>query len=301
MTRLSDPAPIPPAEALCLASRNPQTLFIDPELRSAVFDHQRGRALTWRGRFALTVRAQTHAGESLAVRAFLKGTGPRATYRSLARAVANAEIQSLCPATWLDEGLRSGSTTYPIVKMFWAPGRDLRNTLLFECTEPRDFDALARAWRALCRELHSIQFAHGDIQADNVIVENRPDGRPVVRLIDYDSVWLPGLDVVPQESGHPAYQHPARQWGRGMECFTSTLVYLSLRALAVDPELTAYAKASDGLLFSTQDLRLTRSEIWQHLASGHNTAVASLADLLRTWLQSNANMYASLEEALADV
>ena len=50
------------------------------------------------------------------------------------------------------------------------------------------------------------EFAHGDLQHGNVLVDQ--EGQ--LRLVDFDSVWIPQLQgqPAPTESGHPNYQPP---------------------------------------------------------------------------------------------
>ena len=62
------------------------------------------------------------------------------------------------------------------------------------------------------RTLQEADFAHGDLQHANVIVDDRGQ----LRLVDLDGVWIPPFSNLspPDEIGHENYQHPGSH-GRG--------------------------------------------------------------------------------------
>jgi hypothetical protein len=276
-----------------------QLAVAHPELQSATYLSGRYGVASWSGRFAVTIRAVSLAGRDIAVRIFREGTGPKQTYSYLEEG-EYSHSPHLCGVSWLDRGIKVGSAWWPVVKMEWANGFDLRATVM-SCDESSQLWQLASAWRRTCRGLQNLHFSHGDIQSDNMFIEVTRGGSPLVRMIDYDSAWLPGLSCKPREVGHNAYQHPRTTWGPGMESFPSALVYISLRALASEPRLMEYVKVSDGLLFSSSDLRSPESTLWLHLARHADLYLARLTRLLRRWVTGDAITYSSLEEALTDV
>jgi hypothetical protein len=54
--------------------------------------------------------------------------------------------------------------------------------------------------------------AHGDLQHGNIIlVPGKKDNSLMLKLIDYDGMFIPPLAGSPKgEVGHAAYQHPER-------------------------------------------------------------------------------------------
>ena len=88
---------------------------------------------------------------------------------------------------------------------------------------------LAGRWRELVALLQRSEFAHGDLQHGNVMVDQ--EGR--LRLVDFDGVWIPQLSgqSPPSEFGHPNYQHPLHHhWDRWLDTFSALVIYLSLIA-----------------------------------------------------------------------
>ena len=64
-----------------------------------------------------------------------------------------------------------------------------------------------------------------------------------VRLIDYDSVLVKGIQNLPEtkETGHPNFQHPSRKASRFTMLedvyFTTLVIYVSLIAISQNPKL----------------------------------------------------------------
>jgi cell division protein FtsI/penicillin-binding protein 2 len=61
------------------------------------------------------------------------------------------------------------------------------------------------------RRLQQADFAHGDLQHGNILV----DTSSTLRLVDFDGSWISGFqgDPPPREPGHPNYQPAGRKWG----------------------------------------------------------------------------------------
>jgi hypothetical protein len=103
--------------------------------------------------------------------------------------------------------------------------------------------------------------AHGDLDLTNVLVEQR-GSTLILKLIDYDNLWIPDLAGRPQtEYGHAAFQHPAffasrtRRYSVDMDRFSALVIYIALDMLAHRPELYNewHADESEQLLFSEAD------------------------------------------------
>jgi hypothetical protein len=140
---------------------------------------------------------------------------------------------------------------------------------------------LAAKWRALVALLQSSEFAHGDLQHGNVMVDQQ--GR--LRLVDFDGVWIPQLanQSPPTEFGHPNYQHPLQHvWDRWLDTFSALVVYLSLIALGKDPGLWLALYNSKNLLFAKNDFFAPfKTEAWKQLAAMGDPQVDELVRRLQ--------------------
>ncbi|MBK9260202.1 MAG: hypothetical protein IPM54_10245 [Polyangiaceae bacterium] len=112
-------------------------------------------------------------------------------------------------------------------------------------------------------DLRANHIAHGDLQHENVLV-NDDSGGPTLRLIDYDTVVVPNLVGKPEaNAGHPAFQHPMRADAiktktMDIDAFSGVAIYTTILAFARDPGLWDYRNCAgrDGILFDPKDFEL---------------------------------------------
>jgi hypothetical protein len=211
------------------------------------------------------------------------------TARSLTDAVALPR--------WIEDGIRVNGRTWPVVEMPWVEGHTL-NRHVDDLVTRHDVGALtdlARSWRGLVERMQRADFAHGDLQHGNVLV----DTRGTLRLVDFDCAWIESLaaDAPPVETGHHNYQPPDRPWGRWMDTFPGLLIYLSLSALARRPTWAAL-NTDDNLLFTQEDFRSFDTPTWRHLASLGDPWVDELAARLRSCCRPGWVAAGALEELL---
>jgi len=95
-----------------------------------------------------------------------------------------------------------------------------------------------------------------------------------IRLVDYDGMFVPGLrGNAPDERGNDQFQHPTRSkqdHDEGVDRFAALVIYLSLRALAVDPHLWEEFHTGENLILSRDDFLCYCPEC---LAQGKRTAL----------------------------
>ena len=157
-------------------------------------------------------------------------------------------------------------------------------------------------------ELKKARVAHGDLQGENlkVVTEN---GKPVVRFIDYDTMFVPGLDgKAVANVGHPAYQHPQR--GRSTtlnhydDHFGALVIYVSLLALAEDPGLWADVHTAGALdkelIFAKEDFAANSPSRLFHRLSKLSPTVRLLTIALWNFSrQSGIDRLPSLEDIVS--
>ncbi|MEO8973098.1 MAG: hypothetical protein ABI406_16045 [Ktedonobacteraceae bacterium] len=175
-----------------------------------------------------------------------------------------SRVSALIPVTYLEQGIIVGSRTMPLVKMpFLAGCPSLGEFIMDNYTDRATMQQLGDAWFRMIRELETAPMAHGDLDLSNVLVERKDAWTGLtLKLIDYDNIWLPELAGRPQtEYGHANFQHPnflpprQRPYNVEMDRFSALVMYISLKAMAVHPELyDAWgADESDRLLLAESD------------------------------------------------
>jgi hypothetical protein len=228
--------------------------FTDPELRAGQIDTTPlglPRALS--GGFALTYTVQA-GNKKFAVRCFHREV-PDAQFRYSKVSTKPLALGSnyFVRFDFQPQGIRIRGQTYPIVKMDWAEGKTLGDYLDVAASNAASIGNLRNCFFALANYLESNAIAHGDIQNENVIVQNNS-----LRLIDYDGMYVAG---VPEgrgtEVGQKHFQHPGRTtalFGPTMDRFSFILIDLSLEALQSDSALhKRFREGGNAIIFNAND------------------------------------------------
>ena len=168
---------------------------------------------------------------------------------------------------WVDDGITVNGSTWPVVRMQWVDGHPLNKHVddLVRRGDGHALGALADAWLDLVGRLQRAEFAHGDLQHGNVLV----DDRGAMRLVDFDGSWIARFSgwPAPRETGHRNYQPEHRPWGQWMDTFSGLVIYTSLFALSKDPNPWHRLNTGENLLFRREDFRPPfEGGVWAHLA-----------------------------------
>jgi eukaryotic-like serine/threonine-protein kinase len=270
------------------ALQNPGRVFADAGMQQARFTLDSWglpEALT--GSSAVVFHATIGAG-SYALRCYTRSdASSRERYEAFDSYVSSQQLtRHVASVAWHEDAVQVNGRSWPVLQMEWIDGRILDQYVGY-LAERGDTDALATLagkWRELVRTLQDAQFAHGDLQHGNVIIDER--GR--LRLVDFDSVWIPLLQrqPPPTETGHENYQHPGRTasagWGPWVDTFSGLVIYLSLAALARDPGLWLPLYSGDNLLFERDDFRAPfETDTWKHLNRISHPDIRSLVSKLQ--------------------
>lgn len=277
------------------AVQDPRT-FTDPELkRGAVATTPLGLPLALSGGFALTYTVQVGA-KKLAVRCFHKEV-PDAQDRY---AKISTKLRSLASNYFVNfdfqpNGIRIKSATYPIVKMEWAEGQTLGVYLDRTSSNASALNKLRQSFSTLATYLESQGVAHGDIQNENVIVDNG-----AVKLIDYDGMFVAGLpEGRGTEVGHKHFQHPLRDtklFGPKMDRFSFIVIDVSLEAMQANSSLHArFREGGNAIIFNANDFASpSTSEVFGLLRA--MPALRSSVDRLAAICQAPASSVPTLED-----
>jgi eukaryotic-like serine/threonine-protein kinase len=288
------------------ALQNPGRVFTHAGMQQAQFTLDSWglpEALT--GSSAVVFHATIGAG-SCALRCYTRSeASSRERYEAFDSYVSSQQLTGhVASVAWHEDAVRVNGGSWPVLQMEWIDGRILDQYVGY-LVERGDTDALATLaskWRELVRTLQDAQFAHGDLQHGNVIVDER--GR--LRLVDFDSVWIPPLQGLPPptETGHENYQHPGRTasagWGPWVDTFSGLVIYLSLAALARDPGLWLPLYGGDNLLFERDDFHAPfETDAWKHLDRISDPEIRRLVSHLRACCAPDWTPDKSLERILS--
>ena len=178
--------------------RHPQIAFrnLDPELavgKPVQIKNAQGIKDLWfaAGGFACVFKYETFNPNKLwAVRCFLQSTSSVANHYSK---VSNHLQKVSCSSYFVeflfqDRGIMVDGNFYPIVKMEWVEGNNLKDFIRDNQTDKSKINALAQAWVNLSKDLVHAGVAHGDLQHGNILVD---DSNGInLKLIDYDSLYF---------------------------------------------------------------------------------------------------------------
>jgi eukaryotic-like serine/threonine-protein kinase len=262
----------PSAVDYTLALQHPAAAFADASLRGATFAQGFMGPEGIAGSSAVVFRATIDTSE-FALRCYTReDASTPERYAALDAYVTVSRLSRYVgTVTWFDREVLVKGARWPVLTMEWIAGRHL-NDYVGALADDADTDALrslAARWLDLVGDLQRAQFAHGDLQHGNILVDT--DGQ--FRLVDFDSVWIPPLRgyPAPTETGHTSYQpldaYPTTRWGQYMDTFPGLVIYLALIALAQAPELWDKFNNGDNLLFERRDFAPPHdTEIWAQLA-----------------------------------
>ena len=184
------------------------------------------------------------------------------------------------------------SASEPIIAMEWIEGPTLIEAVdrAARQREHRVLHALANSWLRAVAANREVEFSHGSLTGQNVMIDL--ERGPV--FVDYDTAWWPGAVSVSQQKPPPAYAHP-----RGVasaperrDDFPALLIYLSLRALAIDPSLRDEfgdppARIDGSLLFAAADLAAPgKSKLFEQLRTLDDEEFRALLGIFREACQS---------------
>jgi eukaryotic-like serine/threonine-protein kinase len=287
--------PFPGVADYFKAVQAPARAFTVPSLQTAKFEWDSLGPRLARGASAVVFTARV-SGSQQAVRCYIRNdASSRERYSALDAYLASHNLNPFVSSTiWLEEAIKVNGATWPVLQMIWIDGRTLNEYVdyLVATHNTGAITMLAANWRELVNLMQTMEFAHGDLQHANIMV----DQAGTFRLVDYDGVWIPQLARMarPTEYGQANYQHPGLQeWGRWFDTFSALVIYLSLVAIGKNPELWPSLYNGTNLLFTKADFARFDTPAWQKLAELRDPEVNELARRLRdccdlTWVANQS-------------
>lgn len=281
------------------AIRSPQAIY-HKRLAGGFPIEKNGRLIRYAGGFCIVFPYQT-ATQKYAVRCWHAHI-PKAQEKTqkVAQILSQSGLPYFVGFEYISDGILTSKGMQPIVLMDWVDASPLKQFIEKHLRDKELLLRLADNFKKMVSELHSNHIAHGDLQHGNILVK---DDASIV-LVDYDSMYVPGLDgYVDEIKGLEGYQHRTR-WQNQMlneklDYFSELIIYLSLRAIAMEPQLWYDLKIgeTDTLVFSADDLTsMGNSSIFDHL-KGHPELADLVVRLQEFLFATSLNDLSPLEEA----
>jgi len=200
-------------------------------------------------------------GKLYAVKCFTKEQEGRSeSYKLIAEELEYVSSNYLTPIRFLDKELfvdteQTSETEFPVLLMDWVEGIPMDKYIQKNISNQYALELMAFRFSKLATWLLAQPFAHGDLKPDNILVKE--DGSIV--LVDYDGMYVPAMKgQKARELGSPNYRHPQRiidDFDRHIDDFPLATICLSLKAIALEPDLFNNSTGECGLLLNESDYR----------------------------------------------
>lgn len=258
--------------------------------------------INWAGGFANVYPFIQKDGTQIAVKCWhLDIQNAQQRFASISEFIGKNDCPFFIKTKLLPDALAINGDLYPVGIMEWVEGETFKH-FFDERTPSKDiFLKLANNFLEMVKTLHQLNVSHGDLQHGNIMI--LPDGS--MKLIDYDSMYVPGLDNMQDViKGLPGYQHPARRKVKFInpknDYFSELVIYLSLLLFAEKPSLWEDYVDTEDLLFSCDDFAdLQNSDIYKEFKNSSNLQIRLLFQKMLEALSVNdINLLHPLEALL---
>ncbi|MGI5336758.1 hypothetical protein ACQEVS_04835 [Streptomyces sp. CA-181903] len=283
----------PSGAAYAEALQHTDLCFEHPELRGAKPELTKlGLPRAISGAFASVFSLTSAAsGRRYAVKCFTRHVPDQESrYQAISDRLARLEPAELSQPwnlgfEYLPDAIGVGSQRYPVLKMEWTDAVTLSSWLDDHHSDRFAVDRLADRFEAVVRDLAEHEIAHGDLQHGNLLVASDD----TFRLVDYDGMYVPALaGFGGTERGHRNYQSPMRgndDFGAAMDRFSAWVIFMSLKAIAVDPPLwrRLHQPSGEFLLLTEEDFKNPGGSTGLRTLLAHpDSTVSGLADRVRS-------------------
>ena len=284
----------------------PDISILDPTLKGG--NLQRGAnnyLIFYSGEFSIVFPIEV-ASSTFALRCWIKDIGDAETrYKEISNYLEQCGLPYFVDFAYVPEGILVNGIKYPIIRMEWAEGETLRDFIKQNLQDTGCLKTAAVELQKMVESLHTHQISHGHLQDGNILLK-RNGADVVIKLIDYDSLFVPALRGQPDNIvGLPEYQHPQRIAGGGdanekVDYFSELVIYLSLLSLAEKPDLWSQFgdRTESGLLFTAEDFKNPdQSNVFQELEN-LSPDVKQLSSKLKEFCKLSVDQLEPLEAVL---
>lgn len=275
------------------ALQNPQYFLLDQELKKGVIETDLlALPKLISGRYGCVFRIQ--CGNTYAVKCYkLQKADLHERYKLISNYLAKPSLRSFVKFTYLPKAILVRGKPYPVLKMEWAEGERLDNFIEDNLHNKDLLRRLADKFIDSVIELQKNKIAHGDLHPENILVMIDPKNKSIkLRFVDYDCIYIPDFSGRnAPELGHINYQHPARRkdhFNEKLDNFSSLIIYLSLLAIAEDPDLWKRYYNGECMILTEKDFKEPQnSDVIRKLLRSQSEKVQNLAKLLQEALDDD--------------
>jgi hypothetical protein len=126
-----------------------------------------------------------------AVRCFIKNQNNREKrYEIISNYLEKVKVPYTVDFKFYPHGIKINSNYYPIIKMRWIDGQLIDDYVAKNYKNSQLMLTLATNFAKMVTALKQNNIAHGDLQHRNILIVGNN-----IRLVDYDGIYVPGLDV----------------------------------------------------------------------------------------------------------
>jgi hypothetical protein len=216
------------------------------------------------GSYAVVFKAKEENAE-IAIRCFISAESENIErYRQIDRYLKNATASWITKVELLEEEITVDRQSYPVIKMEWVEGQLLNKFINQNINNNEVLTEIQNEIINLSKSLEILTIGHGDIQCGNVIIVKSSTGKPVIKLIDYDGMYIPSFKNKSNlERGRSEFQHPFRSqviFNEKIDRFSFWVIICAIEALKFDKTLwreimNGGFNSLDNLLFSGDDFK----------------------------------------------
>ena len=260
--------------------------------------------ISYSGGFSIVFPVEMISG-TYALRCWIADIGDAKTrYQEISDYLKQCRLPYFVDFAYVPEGILVNGIRYPITRMEWTEGETLCDFIEHNLQDAGCLKTAAIEFQKMVAALHTHQISHGDLQDGNILLKR--SGTDVeIKLIDYDSVFVPALRGQPDTIvGVRAYQHPQRIAGGGranekVDYFSELVIYLSLLSLVEKPDLWHQFGATEKrLLFKAEDFKNPdQSDVFRELEN-LSADVKQLALKLKEFCKRSVDQLEPLEAVL---
>lgn len=263
-------------------------LIKDKVVKDGTFERHNGNPVYYTGGFTVVFPVSTKH-EKWAFRCWHTEIGNvRERFKTISGYINKLKSSYFCDFYYCDEGLVVDGKIFPTTRMKWINGDSINEFIRKNSNNKEKLLSLAEKFLAMTEFLHENRIAHGDLQHGNIIIENDE-----IKLVDYDSLYVPGLDGQSDIIiGKAEFQHPKRSRlkivSEKLDYFSELVIYLSIIAIAHKPSILEEYSIDDSLLFQANDWQdLENSNIFRTLNDITNDDITLLLFILKDYLKEN--------------
>lgn len=262
---------MPDKQDILTAIKNLDVFLMLPELKgSKARLNKNGSPFVYAGGFNMVFQL-THQAKKWAFRVWHVPMGENQDrFHRISKYLTSKNLPYFADFIYDKNALLVNGELVDTIRMEWLEGVLFKEYIEKHLTEPDKLKSLADNFQIMCQDLRDNQISHGDFQQGNILISE--DGK--IKLVDYDSICIPEIEGQKEiVTGLKGYQHPSRfKLGKASlkaDYFSELIIFISLSALAENPELWAkyQVKDTEYLLFTETDFEdIASSNIYKDLS-----------------------------------